>query len=218
MELSNEKAAKRIKELRIKKGLSQEQLAKILNIDRSTINKYESGKNKPNRYVGKLANLFGVSTDYILGIDDQERKEASPPPKGVKIPVLGYVAAGVPIEAITDIEDYEEITAEMAEKGEYFALKVEGYSMSPRIMPGDIAIVKVQKTCSNGDLCIVQINGNEVTMKQVYKKANGLTLVALNPMVFPPHFFTADEVQDLPVQIIGVVVELRIKNLKGEGF
>lgn len=218
MSTSNEKMAKRIKELRIKKGLSQSELAKILNIDRSTVNKYESGQSRPIRYINKLADLLGASADYILGIDDQERKEASPPPKSVKIPVLGYVAAGVPIEAITDIEDYEEITAEMAEKGEYFALKVEGYSMSPRIMPGDIAIVKVQKTCSNGDLCIVQVNGNEVTMKQVYKKANGITLVALNPMVFPPHFFTANEVQNLPVQIIGVVVELRIKNLKGADF
>lgn len=52
-------------------------------------------------------------------------------------------------------------------------------------------------------------------MKQVYKKANGIVLIALNPMVFPPHFFTADEVQNLPVQIIGVVAEVRIRNLKG---
>lgn len=214
MDLSDEKTAERIKELRMKKGLSQAQLAKILNIDRTTINKYESGKNKPNRYVGKLADLFGVSADYILGLDDQEGKEKVPP-ESVKIPVLGYVTAGIPIEAITDIEDYEEIPAEMAEKGKYFALKVKGYSMAPRFLPGDIAIVKVQENCSDGDLCIVQIGGGEAAMKQVYKKANGIVLIALNPMVFPPHFFTADEVQNLPVQIIGVVAEVRIRNLKG---
>lgn len=135
MDVPNEKTARRIKELRTKKGLSQEQLAKIINIDRTTINKYESGKNKPNRYVGKLADLFGVSADYILGLDDQEGKEKVPP-KGAKIPVLGYITAGIPVEAITDIEDYEEISAEMAEKGEYFALKVKGYSMAPRFLPG----------------------------------------------------------------------------------
>lgn len=215
MDLSNKKTAERIKELRTKKGLSQAQLAKILNIDRSTVNKYESGQSRPIRYINKLADLFGVSADYILGLDDKNGKEQALPPKSVKIPVLGYAAAGIPIEAITDIEDYEEIPAEMAEKGEYFALKVKGYSMAPRFLPGDIAIVKVQENCSDGDLCIVQIGGSEAAMKQVYKKANGIVLIALNPMVFPPHFFTADEVQNLPVQIIGVVAEVRIRNLKG---
>lgn len=215
MDLSDEKTAERIKELRMKKGLSQAQLAKILNIDRTTINKYESGQSRPIRYINKLADLFGVSADYILGLDDKNGKEQDPPPKSVKIPVLGYAAAGIPIEANTDIEDYEEIPAEMAEKGEYFALKVKGYSMAPRFLPGDIAIVKVQENCSDGDLCIVQIGGGEAAMKQVYKKANGIVLIALNPMVFPPHFFTADEVQNLPVQIIGVVAEVRIRNLKG---
>lgn len=217
MDVPNEKTAGRIKELRTKKGLSQEQLAKIINIDRTTINKYESGKNKPNRYVGKLADLFGVSADYILGLDDQEGKEKVPP-KGAKIPVLGYVTAGIPIEANTDIEDYEEIPAEIAEKGEYFAWRVKGYSMSPRIMPGDIAIVKVQRTFRSGDTCIVQINGNEAAIRQVYKSYNGITLVALNPSVFAPRFFTAEEVQKVPVQMIGVVIEIRIRNLKGEGF
>lgn len=215
MDLPNAKTAGRLKALRMKRGLSQAQLAKILNIDRSTVNKYESGQSRPIRYINKLADLFGVSADYILGLDGESRKEQNPPPKIVKIPVLGYVTAGIPIEANTDIEDYEEIPAEMAEKGKYFALKVKGYSMAPRFLPGDIAIVKVQENCSDGDLCIVQIGGSEAAMKQVYKKANGIVLIALNPMVFPPHFFTADEVQNLPVQIIGVVAEVRIRNLKG---
>lgn len=218
MDLSDEKTAERIKELRMKKGLSQAQLAKILNIDRTTINKYESGKNKPNRYVEKLADLFGVSADYILGLDDKNGKEQDPPPKSVKIPVLGYAAAGIPIESITEIEGYEEIPAEIAEKGKYFAWRVKGYSMSPRIMPGDIAIVRVQRTFRSGDTCIVQINGNEAAIRQVYKSYNGITLVALNPSVFAPRFFTAEEVQKVPVQIIGVVIEIRIRNLKGEGF
>lgn len=196
MDVPNEKTARRIKELRTKKGLSQAQLAKILNIDRSTVNKYESGQSRPIRYINKLADLFGVSADYILGLDDQEGKEKVPP-KGAKIPVLGYITAGIPVEAITEIE---------------------GYSMSPRIMPGDIAIVKVQRTFRSGDTCIVQINGNEAAIRQVYKSYNGITLVALNPSVFAPRFFTAEEVQKIPVQMIGVVIEIRIRNLKGEGF
>lgn len=218
MDLPNEKTAERLKALRTKKGLSQAQLAKILNIDRSTVNKYESGQSRPIRYINKLADLFGVSADYILGLDGESRKEQNPPPKSVKIPVLGYAAAGIPIEAITEIEGYEEIPAEIAEKGKYFAWRVKGYSMSPRIMPGDIAIVRVQRTFRSGDTCIVQINGNEAAIRQVYKSYNGITLVALNPSVFAPRFFTAEEVQKVPVQIIGVVIEIRIRNLKGEGF
>lgn len=218
MDVPNEKTARRIKELRTKKGLSQAQLAKILNIDRSTVNKYESGQSRPIRYINKLADLFGVSADYILGLDGESRKEQNPPPKSVKIPVLGYITAGIPIEANTDIEDYEEIPAEMAEKGEYFAWRVKGYSMSPRIMPGDMAIVRVQRTFRSGDTCIVQINGNEAAIRQVYKSYNGITLVALNPSVFAPRFFTAEEVQKIPVRMIGVVIEIRIRNLKGEGF
>lgn len=217
MDLSDEKTAERIKELRTKKGLSQAQLAKILNIDRSTVNKYESGQSRPNRYINKLTDLFGVSADYILGLDDREEKEKAPP-ESIKIPVLGYVTAGIPVEAITDIEDYEEIPAEIAEKGKYFAWRVKGYSMSPRIMPGDMAIVRVQRTFRSGDTCIVQINGNEAAIRQVYKSYNGITLVALNPSVFAPRFFTAEEVQKIPVQMIGVVIEIRIRNLKGEGF
>lgn len=218
MDVPNEKTTRRIKELRTKKGLSQEQLAKILNIDRSTVNKYESGQSRPIRYINKLADLFGVSADYILGLDDKNGKEQDPPPESVKIPVLGYAAAGIPIESITEIEGYEEIPAEIAEKGKYFALKVKGYSMAPRFLPGDIAIVKVQRTFRSGDTCIVQINGNEAAIRQVYKSYNGITLVALNPSVFAPRFFTAEEVQKIPVQMIGVVIEIRIRNLKGEGF
>lgn len=218
MDLPNEKTAERLKALRTKKGLSQAQLAKILNIDRSTVNKYESGQSRPIRYINKLADLFGVSADYILGLDDKNGKEQDPPPKSVKIPVLGYAAAGIPIESITEIEGYEEIPAEIAEKGKYFAWRVKGYSMSPRIMPGDIAIVRVQRTFRSGDTCIVQINGNEAAIRQVYKSYNGITLVVLNPSVFAPRFFTAKEVQKIPVRIIGVVIEIRIRNLNGEGF
>lgn len=176
----------------------------------------EKGKNLPGNVSRiKICDFFGVSASFLYADDDKNVEKKKNKKPGVKIPVLGYVTAGIPVEAITDIEDYEEIPAEMAEKGKYFAWQVKGFSMPPRFLPGDIAIVKVQESCSGGDLCIVQIGGNEAAMKYVYKKANGIVLVALNPMVFPPHFFTADEVRNLPVQIIGVVAEVRIRNLKG---
>lgn len=207
---------KKLLELRKERGLTQAELARLLGVAQQSVAQWEKGKNLPgNVSRTKICDFFGVSASFLYADDDKNVEKKKNKKPGVNIPVLGYVAAGVPIEAITDIEDYEEIDADLAEKGKYFAWRVKGYSMSPRIMPGDIAIVKVQENCSDGDLCIVQIGGSEAAMKQVYKKANGIVLIALNPMVFPPHFFTADEVQNLPVQIIGVVAEVRIRNLKG---
>lgn len=210
---------KKLLELRKERGLTQAELARLLDVAQQSVAQWEKGKNLPgNVSRKKICDFFGVSASFLYADDDKNVEKKKNKKPGVEIPVLGYVAAGIPIETITDIEDYEEIDADLAARGKYFALRVKGYSMSPRIMPGDIAIVRVQRTFQSGDTCIVQINGNEATMKQVYKNYNGITLVALNPSVFAPRFFTAEEVQKIPVQIIGVVIEIRIRNLKGEGF
>lgn len=113
-----------IKKLRIERGLTQKQLADILDVDRTTIVKYETGKNGPSsEQLEKLANFFGTSTDYLLGRKSQPLPEST---GGVWIPVLGRVAAGVPIQAIEEIEDYEEITKEMARKGGIFCTTCQG--------------------------------------------------------------------------------------------
>lgn len=210
---------KKLLELRKERGLTQAELARLLGVAQQSVAQWEKGKNLPgNVSRTKICDFFGVSASFLYADDDKNVEKKKNKKPGVNIPVLGYVAAGVPIEAITDIEDYEEIDADLAEKGKYFAWRVKGYSMSPRIMPGDIAIVRVQRTFRSGDTCIVQINGNEAAIRQVYKSYNGITLVALNPSVFAPRFFTTEEVQKVPVQMIGVVIEIRIRNLKGEGF
>ena len=67
-----------------------------------------------------------------------------------KIPVLGRVAAGIPINAITEIIDTEEISEELAKTGDFFALKIKGDSMEPRIVDGDVVIVKQQEDAENG--------------------------------------------------------------------
>ncbi len=80
--------------------------------------------------------------------------------------MLGKVAAGVPIEAIEDIKDYEEITSEMAGAGEYFTLRIRGDSMEPRIADGDVLIVREQNDCNNNDVVVVLMNGDEATVKR----------------------------------------------------
>ncbi len=129
----------------------------------------------------------------------------------VKIPVLGLVAAGIPIEAITDVLDHEELPAHMFRDGsEFFALRLKGDSMEPRMKSGDVVIVRRQETCDSGDIAIVCVNGDEATCKKVLIQPNGITLLPLNPS-FEPIYYTASEIESRPVRILGKVVELRAK-------
>lgn len=130
--------------------------------------------------------------------------------KGIKIPVLGRVQAGIPIEAIEEIMDYEEITPEMASQGEYFALLIQGDSMEPRMKEGDVVIVRKQEDVDSGDIAVVIVNGHDATIKRFIKRDNGLLLQATNP-AYEPMFFTPEEVRSLPVVVVGRVVELRAK-------
>lgn len=197
---------KLLKQLRKSKSMTQDAVAKQLNIGRTAYTKIENGVQEIDTdALAKLAELFSVSIDYLLGAD------SVPKPQGVKIPVLGRVVAGIPIEAVTEIIDYEEIPASMAASGEYFALSVQGESMAPRIKEGDVVIVRKQETVENGEVAIVLVNGNEATIKEVHFSQFGITLVAWNPSVYTPHFYPMDEVESLPLRILGKVIELRGK-------
>lgn len=129
---------------------------------------------------------------------------------GVKINVLGRVAAGIPIEAITDIIDTEEITEEMAATGVFFGLKIKGDSMEPRICNGDVVIVRQQDDAENGETVIAIINGDEATCKKLRKYRDGIELISNNP-AYAPMFFSNEDISHKPVKIIGKVVELRGK-------
>ena len=128
---------------------------------------------------------------------------------GVRIPILGKVVAGIPLEAITDIDGWEEISPKMAASGEYFALRIKGLSMEPKLHEGDIVIVKRQSDVESGDTAIILVDGEDATVKQIKKNKEGIMLIGLNIYVYPPHFYTNREIADLPVQIIGKVVESR---------
>ena len=83
--------------------------------------------------------------------------------------------------------------------------------MAPRIKEGDVVIVRRQQEVENGEVAIVLVNGNEATIKEVQFSQFGITLVAWNPSVYTPHFYPMDEVESLPLRILGKVVELRGK-------
>ena len=129
----------------------------------------------------------------------------------MRSPVLGYVAAGIPIEAIEDIIDYEEIEAgQLNSNYEYFGLKIKGDSMSPRIQNGDVVIVRKQPDVDTGDVAIVCVNGDNATCKQIKKHAEGISLIPFNT-AHEIKFYSNNEIESLPISIIGKVVELRGK-------
>lgn len=140
----------------------------------------------------------------------EDKPEPHEKPRGVKIPVLGDVAAGIPIEAIEDIIDYEEIDENLARRGDFFGLRIKGNSMSPRIQSGDVVIVRVQSDAENGDIVIAKVNGDDACCKKLLKHNDGITLLSFN-QDYEPLSFNKQDIASLPVSIIGKVVELRGK-------
>lgn len=188
---------------------SRSDICKDLGFAYTTFTSWETGVNYPRiDKIEMMADYFHIEKSDL--IEDKADKPSSPA-KGIRIPVLGRVAAGIPIEAITDIEDWEEIPQSMAKTGEYFALKIAGKSMEPRMMDGDVVIVRRQPDVDSGDIAVVLVNGNDATVKQISKSDAGLTLIGWNPSVYTPRTYNKKECKELPVTILGKVVEIRGK-------
>lgn len=166
------------------------------------------------REVYKLAILLNTTYEYLMGLTDDPRVPDNDR-TGVKIKVFGEVAAGIPIQQIDnfdpdDTDSWEEINRKTAKSGTYFALRIKGQSMSPEIRDGAVVIVRKQDTIESGELAVVAINGDTATCKKVVLDKNGMYLMPINP-VFPPLFFSVEQVKSLPVRILGKVVEARNK-------
>nr|DAS74404.1 MAG TPA: Repressor protein CI [Caudoviricetes sp.] len=204
----------RLKQLRNEKKINQRELANFLKVAPSTISMYESGQREPNfEVLESLADFFNVDLNYLLGKSDKTTKlmiEDSQPPQGLQIPVLGTVAAGIPISAVEDILDYEEVPQSWENQGEFFGLRIKGDSMKPDINDRDTVIVRQQSTANNGDVVIALVNGDDATCKKFEKLDNGIMLIS-NNSEYSPMYFSNEEVLTKPVVIIGRVVELRRK-------
>ena len=191
--------------------MSQDTLAEILNYKSyTTIQKWEMGTSEPPlKIVGKLAEMFNVDIDELTNSDlsNPMSKDTS---RGTWINVYGRVAAGLPLEAIEDIIDTEEISTEMARSGEHFGLQIKGDSMEPKISEGDNVIVRKQDDAESGDTVIALVNGHDAFCKRLMKYESGISLISTNPIYEPKHY-TNEEIEKLPVNILGKVVELRAK-------
>ena len=140
----------------MKLGLKQSELAERIGVRQNTLSTWETGRYEPDlESLVKMAELFGRSIDEIVG----HRVAITPASTGgTWVPVLGEVAAGIPIEAVEDIVDYEEIDAALAATGDFFGLRIKGSSMEPRIRDGDVVIVRKQDDAETGDTVVALVN------------------------------------------------------------
>lgn len=196
----NEKLKNKRKDL----GLTMLEVAQKVGVSEATVSRWESGDiaNMRRDKIVLLANALNVPPSFIMDSESESN--------GLVIPVLGTVVAGIPLEAIEEIIDYEEITQEMANRGEHFALQIKGDSMEPKFSEGDVVIVRKQSDVDNGDIAVILVNGNEATVKKIKKRPDGIMLVPTN-LNYDVMFYNNDEIEKLPVSIIGKVVELRAK-------
>ena len=193
----------RLKNARKAKGYTQAQLAALVSLSRQAYSTYETGRRDPDtQTIAKIASYLDVSLDYLLDRNGEPDKNKN------RIPLLGTVPAGTPTEAIEDVEEYIDIYPRFVKHGEFFALRVQGDSMEPDIRHGDIAIIEKQEFIDNGSVAVVRVNGQDTTIKRVKLAANGLMLIPSNP-AYDPVFFDSDQISNLPVTIIGKVIEIR---------
>lgn len=197
----------KIRDLRNLSGLSQKELAKNLSIPQNTFSQYETGKRVPDlETLKKIANYFNVTVDYLLG---DSASDPSPQPGIIRVPVYGVIPAGIPMSAIEEVLDYEEMPSGRDTVGkEFFALKIKGDSMFPNYLDGDVVIFQKQDVCDSGKDCAVMVNGDDATFKRIERKPNGVMLKPLNP-AYETMFFTNEEIEVKPVRILGVAIQIR---------
>lgn len=203
---SNKEVVELVKKLTEEQGMSMSELARRVGTAKSAISRYFNGTREfPLNKVEEFASALHTTPDFLLGMEYEPQTS-----QGLQIPVLGNVAAGIPISAVEDILDYEEVPQSWENQGEFFALRIKGDSMQPKMDDGDVVIVKQQSDANTGDTVIVLVNGDDATCKKLQKTENGIMLVSTNPN-YLPMFFTNEEIVTKPVVILGKVVELRSK-------
>lgn len=201
---NNKEVVEMVKQLTKEQNMSMSELARRVGIAKSAISRYFNGTRElPLNRIEDFAKALHTTSHILLGVEPETQK-------GIKIPVLGTVPAGIPISAIEDIIDYEEIPQSWSNQGDFFGLRIKGNSMYPKLENGDIVIVKKQSTADNGDVVIAMVNGDDATCKR-YKRMDAGIMLTSDNSEYSPMFYTNEQIQSLPVNIIGKVVESRKK-------
>lgn len=180
-------------------GASQIELARAVGTSKSSVSAWIAGETVPRMdKIEKMAAFFGVAPSDLM--KDRGAK--------LRIPVLGRVQAGLPTTANQEVLDYVDISEAMAAQGDLFALYVHGESMLPDFREGDIAIVRRQPSLDDGQIGVFSIGGDEATIKEYMAGKNHIFLKPHND-AFPVLMYSFQEVDLLPVLVLGKVIELR---------
>lgn len=195
-----------IREKRKLKKMTLEELSRFAGVSRQTLSRYENGIIAvPNDRIEAIAKALDTSPATLMGWDKESKST-----NAHRIPVYGEVAAGIPLDMIEDIIDYEEIPAKWGDPSDFFCLKIRGNSMEPRIVDGDVVVVRKQADADTGDIVIYSVNGDSAACKRLRKTEDGLMFIPFNNEYFPK-VYNWEEVESLPVCILGRVIELRGK-------
>lgn len=195
----------KIKELRESTGMSARKFAEEIGLKYTTYYGYERGTREPGAdFIAAIASYFGVSVDYLLGLEDKKwPSNLSPLPKMKKIPLVGTIACGQPILAEENITDYIDLPGHI--KADY-ALICKGDSMiNAKIADGDIVYIRQQETVENGQIAAVLVDADqtEATLKRFYFSGGTVTLNAENP-AYAPMVYVGEEIEK--VHVIGLAV------------
>lgn len=201
----------RLKEILEAKDISQAELSRMTGIRQSSLSGYMLGTYEPKQdKIGIIARALGVSPAYLMGWDEEVHDKAFADailiemPESVLIPVYGKIKAGVPLEAIEDVEEHIDVPAKWIESGrKIIGLKVDGDSMYPKYFDGDIVVLECDIDYYSGDDCAVYVNGYEATIKQIKLLDDGVELIPINT-VYPPKKYKKGE-----FSILGKVIEMR---------
>lgn len=204
-----EKVGARLKQAREFNNITLEEAGKKVDVHKSTVLRWENGETEKIKLpiIETLAKYYNVNPVWLMGYDVPMESIPIKKIDKIKIPVLGKVKAGYDYLAQENIIGYESID-NVSDPENYYALQVTGDSMEPLFSDGDIAIVHKQDDFDSGNTCIILVNGDEATVKKVIRMDDGIDLIAMNPY-YPVRHFTKNEINEIPVKIIGKVVEAR---------
>ena len=201
---------KKLKQLRSNADISQSELIDLMKlknsgitISKSMVSKWENNKEEPSRFqdVAAIAEVFGVTTDYLIGLTPDEHS------KNVnfkRISILGTIAAGLPILAQEHVLGYEQVPESMRVD---FCLRVKGDSMiGARILDGDLVYIRQQPDVEAGEIAAVLIDGQDATLKRVYK-VNGTVILRSENHNYPDQIYTKDDMKE--IRILGKAMQFK---------
>jgi repressor LexA len=190
------------RQLRKERNMSQANLAKRLGVSQTAVSQWETNKNYPDiNTIKELAEIFSVTTDYLLNVDSSKLK------KDNEIIVYNRVPAGVEWANIQDKFGYEEIGMKMLQSGKsYVGMSVRDDEMAPIFMEGDVLIIEVRDNCENGDYALVQSHADDGMIRRVFYQNNGILVQPVSYQGEGDFYITNSRER---LNILGVVRQVR---------